>query len=123
MSDKRFAILPPHSDQSQSCAIPGTNLEFASLCLRNASTLVEYHAVEFFRDSEDGVSDTSASETSSARTACHPSRPLAEQSFRSLRCAVLAASAYVQICLGEYQVALEYARKLAQLDQLPDAYA
>lgn len=139
----------PCSDQSQSFAIPSTNLEFASLCLRNAWTLVDFHANEFkaraaaaaatatttatASDANPAAGTTSGSAASAGsaplaqvadeKPECSPSKPLIAQSMHNLRCAVLAASAYVQICLGEYLLALDYARKLAQLEQLPDVYA
>lgn len=148
----------PHSDQSQSFAIPSTNLEFASLCLRNAWTLVDFHASAFkaranaasaatlAADAEPAAMATATGSTSATqapaqqptktattttadapapdeKSECNPSKPLSEHSMHNLRCAVLAASAYVQICLGEYLLALDYARKLSQLDQLPDVYA
>lgn len=43
--------------------------------------------------------------------------------MNNLMCATLAASSYVQICLGEYVLALKNARQLIAVDKLPDAYA
>lgn len=40
-----------------------------------------------------------------------------------LKYAVLAAYSYVQICLGEYLLALKYGQELARTPNLPDAYA
>lgn len=40
-----------------------------------------------------------------------------------LKYAVLAAYSYVQICLGEYLLALKYGQELASTPNLPDAYA
>lgn len=106
------------SDDSQSFAIPSTNLEFASLCLRNALTLVEHHAREFKinKTTASGIGRVEKSE-------CSPSKPPTQQTFNNLFCAILAAYSYVQICLGEYMLALENANKLIQLEYLPDAYA
>ncbi|XP_043279796.1 CCR4-NOT transcription complex subunit 10 isoform X2 [Venturia canescens] len=40
----------------------------------------------------------------------------------NLRIAVLAASAYVSLCLGDYLVALEHARSMLNIEKLPGAY-
>lgn len=40
----------------------------------------------------------------------------------NLRIAVLAASAYVSLCLGDYIVALEHARTMLNIEKLPGAY-
>lgn len=41
-----------------------------------------------------------------------PSTPLSPRSIAALRNAILAASAYVSLCLGDYLLALEYAQNL-----------
>lgn len=108
-----------HRDESQSFAIPSTNLEFASLCLRNALTLLEGHSGEFKAATEQYDNWQTIVEKSE----CNPSKPLTLNTFNKLKCAVLAAYSYVQICLGEYLLALKYAKELLQLTYLPDAYA
>lgn len=40
----------------------------------------------------------------------------------NLKISVLAASAYVCLCLGDYVVALEHARSLLSINKLPGAY-
>lgn len=41
-----------------------------------------------------------------------PSNPIGETEVTNLRCSVLAAAAYVTLCLGDYLIALEYAQDL-----------
>lgn len=122
-----------HSNDSQSCAIPSTNLEFASLCLRNALTLVEFHAREFKQKETNNTTTTDADKTKESipsnwhetpeRSECSPSKPPTQQTMNNLMCAILAAYSYVQIKLGEYVLALKYAQQLIALECLPDAYA
>lgn len=114
------------SDESQSFAIPSPNLEFASLCLRNALTLVEYHTNEFKVQLNTPPATTSATAdwtNISEKSQCNPSKPLTINTFNKLKCAVLTAYSYVQLCLGEYLLALNYAKELIKLPYLPDAYA
>lgn len=106
------------SDPNESFAIPNTNLEFASLCLRNALALVE-HIESDFESNPAKPNLTSNTE----RTQCNPSKALSLGAFQKLKFAVLAAYSYVQICLGEYILALKYAQELLIMPNLPDPYA
>lgn len=108
------------SDPNESFAIPNTNLEFASLCLRNALALVE-HIENDFKSSKPEA--TSKIQQSNERTQCNPSKALTHGAFLKLKYAVLAAYSYVQISLGEYLLALKYAQELLKVPNLPDPYA
>lgn len=124
-------ILFLFRNDSQSFAIPSTNLEFASLCLRNALTLVEFHARELAKKKETDAAEKPNESTTPAdnwtempeRSECSPSKPPTQQTMNNLMCAILAAYSYVQMCLGEYVLALKYASQLIAVDSLPDAYA
>ncbi|KAF2905535.1 hypothetical protein ILUMI_00639 [Ignelater luminosus] len=100
-----------YSAETQSYAVPVPTLEFASLCLRNAYLLLP--------------SDTVTSPvplllmpvvtpptTPPPSPGPAPSTPLSPSSVAALRNAILAASAYVSLCLGDYLLALEYAQNL-----------
>lgn len=117
-------------NDSQSFAIPSTNLEFASLCLRNALTLVEFHAREFKQKETTAAAASDAGDTTNEswyeipeKSECSPSKPPTQLTMNNLMCAILAAYSYVQICLGEYVLALKYATQLIAIETLPDAYA
>ncbi|XP_031625291.1 CCR4-NOT transcription complex subunit 10 [Contarinia nasturtii] len=112
---------PKHvSDPNESFAIPNTNLEFASLCLRNALALVEHIENDFIGGKPDS---TSKLQQNNERTQCNPSKALSYGAFLKLKYAVLAAYSYVQISLGEYLLALKYAQELLKMPNLPDPYA
>ncbi|XP_021933283.1 CCR4-NOT transcription complex subunit 10 isoform X3 [Zootermopsis nevadensis] len=104
-----------YSCEGQSFAIPVATVEFACLCLRNALLLLP--------DSqpEDPVSLPAPHSTdvpaitpspSSHYVYAAPSNPLGPHEVASLRCSVLALSAYVALCLGDYMVALDHAQML-----------
>lgn len=98
-------------------------MEFASLCLRNALTLVDYHTNEFKIQSSSPATSNADWTKNSEKSQCNPSKPLTINTFNKLKCAVLTACSYVQLCLGEYLLALNYAKELTKLPYLPDAYA
>lgn len=125
-------VLEPHfetefkfhfgSDPNESFAIPNTNLEFASLCLRNALALVE-HIESDFKANAGKLDSTSKLNSNNERTQCNPSKALSQEAFFKLKYAVLAAYSYVEISLGEYLLALKHAKELVQMPDLPDPYA
>ncbi|KAL3288711.1 hypothetical protein HHI36_003146 [Cryptolaemus montrouzieri] len=99
-----------YSAESQSYAIPVPTLEFASICLRNAYTLIpsdtQTAPVPLFLI--PGV-------TPPAPNPCPgptPSSPLGPEDIIVLRNGILTASAYVSLCLGDYIISLEYAKNL-----------
>lgn len=111
-----------YSDPNVSFAIPNTNLEFASLCLRNALELV-LHIENDFKLGPGKPESTSKLQQNSERTQSNPSKGLTQHTFQKLKCAVLAAYSYVQISLGEYLLALKQAQELLKMPNLPDPYA
>lgn len=88
------------SSEPQSYAIPVASLEFASLCLRNALLLLKEEVV----------------------IPAPPSAPVDARQVGPLRCSVLAASAYVWLCLGDPIVALENAKSLLQQLSISGVY-
>lgn len=114
--------MPFYSDPNESFAIPNTNLEFASLCLRNALALVE-HIESDFKSVTGKPDSTSKIQQNNERTQCNPSKALTHGAFLKLKYAVLAAYSYVQISLGEYLLALKHAQELLKVPNLPDPYA
>lgn len=57
------------------------------------------------------------------RSQCNPSRALTLDDLESLKHAILAAYSYVQLCLGEYSIALKLAKELSEMSNLPDTFA
>jgi CCR4-NOT transcription complex subunit 10 len=104
-----------YSCEGQSYAIPVATVEFASLCLRNALLLLpdsqaEEPAVLSSPDSA-GVPNITLP-TSSHYVYAAPSNPLGPSEIANLKCSVLALSAYVSLCLGDYIIALDHAEML-----------
>lgn len=94
-------------------------MEFASLCLRNALTLIEYYEKEL-KSQQEGQTEA---EEGQPKVQCSPSQALSASAFQQLKYAVLAAYSYVQISLGDYLLALKFGQQLASTPDLPDAYA
>ncbi|XP_063908299.1 CCR4-NOT transcription complex subunit 10-like [Zophobas morio] len=109
-----------YSTESESYAVPVPSLEFASLCLRNAATLLpsdnNTSPIPLFLI--PGVTPPVPSCTPGPA----PSSPMSPESIMSLRNSILAASAYVALCLGDYIMALEHAEKLLQQPRLSGAH-
>ncbi|KAF5301348.1 hypothetical protein FQA39_LY10746 [Lamprigera yunnana] len=112
--DKRYNV------EGEPYAVPVPTLEFASLCLRNAFLVLP--------------SDTDSSPLSLLLISGvnppapppgpgpAPSAPLSPNCLAALQNSILAASAYVSLCLGDYVVALEYARNLLRQPRLLGAH-
>lgn len=110
-----------------SYAIPQPTLEFGSLCLKNALFLLP--------NNEPNVSQTAIvnSQTATSTLPLTSSHNLGMQhatlmsqatiieSF-NLKISVLAASAYISLCLGDYILSLEHAKALLSFNKLPGAY-
>nr|XP_012153711.1 PREDICTED: CCR4-NOT transcription complex subunit 10 isoform X1 [Megachile rotundata] len=112
-------------------AIPQLTLEFASLCLKNAlfllpnnnelnvpmTTITNSQAVPLSltagHNLEQNVLGPQHSTLMSQATAVEA---------LNLKISVLAASAYVCLCLGDYVIALEHAKSLLNINKLPGAY-
>ncbi|KAK9873762.1 hypothetical protein WA026_002117 [Henosepilachna vigintioctopunctata] len=109
-TDKKYSV------ESQSYAIPVPTIEFASICLRNANTLIpsdtQTAPVPLFLI--PGV--TPPAPTPSPGPA--PSSPLTPEDIIVLRNGILAASAYVSLCLGDYIISLEHAKNLLEQPRL-----
>lgn len=136
---RKFIITPiPQryiSDEPGSSAIPSPNLEFASLCLRNALTLINHYsqlASCFEFDGEKHGAGTSKNETFgmfgnnwnkvNESIPCNPSKPLTKTAIEKLKLHILTASSYVSLSLGEYTLALQYAKDLIKMENLPDTH-
>lgn len=123
------------SDEPGSSAIPSPNLEFASLCLRNALTLINYYsqlASGFEFDGEKQGAGSSKHETFgmfgnnwqkvNESIPCNPSKPLTKVAIEKLRLHILTASSYVALILGDYTLALQYARDMIRMENLPETH-
>lgn len=126
---RKYVLQPsPHkyiSDDEQSFAIPSPNLEFASLCLRNALTLVDFYSKQISNKApEDPESSPNLENWMEIDEGipCNPSKPLNNESFEKLKCGVLTAYSYVLICLGEYVLALKYGKELLKVPNIPDTH-
>lgn len=136
---RKFIITPTPqkyiNDEPGSSAIPSPNLEFASLCLRNALTLINYYsqlASSFDFDGEKLGAGTSKNETFSMfgnnwskvneSIPCNPSKPLTKVAIEKLKLHILTASSYVALTLGDYTLALRYAKEMIKIENLPDTH-
>lgn len=149
---RKYVLQPsPHkyiSDDEQSFAIPSPNLEFASLCLRNALTLVDFfskqiaaakakadapkpvvpekklNAIDLLLGPEEPIVYFKFDVLMEIDDGvpCNPSKPLNNESFEKLKCGVLTAYSYVLICLGEYVLALKYGKELLKVPNIPDTH-
>lgn len=126
---RKYVLQPsPHkyiSDDEQSFAIPSPNLEFASLCLRNALTLVDFYSKQISNKAPEDPESSPDLENwmeIDEGIPCNPSKPLNNESFEKLKCGVLTAYSYVLICLGEYVLALKYGKELLKVPNIPDTH-
>ncbi|XP_060832141.1 CCR4-NOT transcription complex subunit 10 [Bombus pascuorum] len=107
-------------------AIPQLTLEFASLCLKNALFLLP-------NNNELNVPITPIAAPQTVPLSLTAGHNLGAQHSTlisqtttvealNLKISVLAASAYVCLCLGDYVIALEHAKALLNTNKLPGAY-
>ncbi|OAD61954.1 CCR4-NOT transcription complex subunit 10 [Eufriesea mexicana] len=102
-------------------AIPQLTLEFASLCLKNALFLLPNNNELNVPIAIAGPQTVPLSLTASAQHSSLMSQTTAIEAL-NLKISVLAASAYVCLCLGDYVIALEHAKVLLNMNKLPGAY-
>lgn len=107
-------------------AIPQLTLEFASLCLKNALFLLPNNnelnvPVATIANSQTMPLSLTAGHNLGAQHSTLMSQATAIEAL-NLRISVLAASAYVCLCLGDYVIALEHAKSLLNINKLPGAY-
>ncbi|XP_017763329.1 PREDICTED: CCR4-NOT transcription complex subunit 10 [Eufriesea mexicana] len=106
-------------------AIPQLTLEFASLCLKNALFLLpnnnELNVPIAIAGPQTVPLSLTASHNLGAQHSSLMSQTTAIEAL-NLKISVLAASAYVCLCLGDYVIALEHAKVLLNMNKLPGAY-
>ncbi|XP_046143987.1 CCR4-NOT transcription complex subunit 10 isoform X1 [Osmia bicornis bicornis] len=107
-------------------AIPQLTLEFASLCLKNALFLLPNNnevnvPVATIANSQTVPLSLTAGHNLGTQHSTLMSQATAIEAL-NLRISVLAASAYVCLCLGDYVIALEHAKSLLNINKLPGAY-
>lgn len=95
-------------------------LEFASLCLKNAYLLLPSDAASSPVPLLLIPGVTPPAPPPSPGPA--PSNPLSTNEICKLRNAILAASSYVSLCLGDYILALEYAKNLLSQPKLSEGH-
>lgn len=107
-------------------AIPQLSLEFASLCLKNALFLISNNNEVNLLMMTIASSQTVPLSLTAGHNLSGQHSTLASQAATAealnLKISVLAASAYVCLCLGDYVVALEHAKSLLSINKLPGAY-
>ncbi|CAG5088694.1 Similar to CNOT10: CCR4-NOT transcription complex subunit 10 (Gallus gallus) [Cotesia congregata] len=138
--------------QSLAYAMPQPTLEFAMLCLKNALFTLSRSPYEEATDKSaksmlitppssflsegntsagllssgstlaTGIAEDSTTTPMNAGTTIQILQAKWMSEAISLKIAILAASAYVSLCLGDYILALEHARMLLKIDSLPGAY-
>lgn len=101
-------------------AIPAATHEFAALCLKNALHLLPEDPLTAEKvPIED--SDTVKITPEMVLVPAPPGNPLKAAEVASLRCSILAASAYVALCLNDYTLALLHAENLLKQPKLTGA--
>lgn len=107
-------------------AIPQLTLEFASLCLKNALFLLpNNNEINIPITTIAGPQTVPLSLTAGHNLGAQHSTLISQTTTveaSNLKISVLAASAYVCLCLGDYVIALEHAKSLLSIDKLPGAY-
>lgn len=99
-----------YSTEGDSYAVPVANLEFASLCLKNALLLLPSDNLNSPEPLLLIPGVTPPAPPPSPGPAA--SAPLSPDGIMALKNGTLVASAYVCLCLGDYIVALEHAQNL-----------
>lgn len=118
---RKYLQKRPFNIADQSAAIPNTTLEFASLCLRNAVNLIEFHTGELARHAQ--VADKPVSwDKVYEGVPCNPSKPLKPANLEKLKIATLSAYSYVLLSLGEYTLALKFAQENLAMHDLPETH-
>ncbi|KAG7211993.1 hypothetical protein KM043_011189 [Ampulex compressa] len=109
-----------------SYAIPQPTLEFGLLCLKNALFLLpNNNELSLPITTIAGPQAVSLSLTPGHNIGAQHSTLMSQATAveaLNLKISVLAASAYVSLCLGDYVIALEHAKALLSLNKLPGAY-
>lgn len=112
--DKKYA------NTDTSYAVPLPTLEFASLCLRNALLLLPSDITSSpvpLLLMPGGTPPTPPPSPGPA-----PSNPLSPHEISKLRNAILIASAYVCLCLGDYILALEHSKNALDQPKLSEGH-
>lgn len=99
-----------YSTEPQTYAVPVATLEFASLCLRNAYLLLPTDTISSPVPLLLIPGVTPPAPPPNPGPA--PSNSLTPDGIIELRNTILASSAYVALCLGDYILALEHAQNL-----------
>ncbi|ENN80040.1 CCR4-NOT transcription complex subunit 10 [Dendroctonus ponderosae] len=103
--------------ESISYAIPVPTLEFATFCLRNAKALLPADAAEAPQEPLFLVPGVTPPAPPPSPTLA-PSSPSCTQEIQGLKNAILAATAYVCLCLGDYVTALGFAKDLLAQERI-----
>lgn len=130
---RKFVITPSQpkysGDESGSSAIPSANLEFASLCLRNALTLANHYIQlangfdgRTIKSETFGIFGNNWNKIHDDGILCNPSKPLTKLAIEKLLLHILTASSYVSICLGDYTMALHYGKEMLKLENIADTH-
>ncbi|XP_071957629.1 CCR4-NOT transcription complex subunit 10-like [Antedon mediterranea] len=115
------------SSNGQSAAMPEATLDFANLCLCNAFNLLECEwqnsTTLLTKSASSAETDSTDLPSSKQQGYFHlkpapPSQPLKSSEVISLRCSILACSAYVKLGLRDFTCALENAEKLISQPQV-----
>lgn len=119
----------PNNNGSQSSAMPSTSLEFASLCLSNASFLLpkdlvlEENMTKFIKNEKPvpgGEEKESVKRGFIGRiyVDAAPGHPIQTREIYNLKASVLCCQAFVAVCLGDYFKSAEHARALLRMSHI-----
>ncbi|XP_070200539.1 CCR4-NOT transcription complex subunit 10-like isoform X2 [Littorina saxatilis] len=121
----RKLIVGPGTGQNKTsnnpaAAVPALSMEFASMCLSNALNLLPPDPLDVeITPVEDN--DTTKAAAEPALVPAPPASPMRPTEVANLRCSILAASAYVALCLNDFRVALKHAQNLLRQPRLSGA--
>lgn len=125
---RKFIINPSqqkyvNDEPGSSAAIPAANLDFASLCLRNALTLINHYSNIASQFAEaDAAAEIGLFGSIQESVPCNPSSPLTKEAIENLRMQILTAACYVELQLGDYTMAFQHARTLLKMENLPKTH-
>lgn len=130
---RKFVITPSQpkysNDETGSSAIPSPNLEFASLCLRNALTLANHYMQvtngldgKSIRSETFGFFGNNWNKIHDDGILCNPSKPLSKLAIEKLLLHILTAFSYVSLCLGDYTMALHHSKEMLKFENIDDTH-
>ncbi|XP_076448993.1 CCR4-NOT transcription complex subunit 10-like isoform X2 [Babylonia areolata] len=120
----RKLIIGPGTGQDKlsnnTAAVPALTLEFAAFCLSSALSLLPPDPLDIADVPPTDDADSSKA-AEPGLVPAPPASPMRPAEVANLRCSILAASAYVSLCLNDCLLALKHANNLLRQPRLSGA--